>query len=470
ISIGETWKCSSCGKEVPNGSEDRPKKKCKGCGANRSDNNSYGIVVGFGQLKDDDEDDDIASTPQILVKLLDHNTIQVACCRDSFLALTKQGEVYSWKSDDEWNIAPVRMAGLEGAIITHIEVGTLHFIALSSEGNIYIWGVYDHCDAGSGKTVRHIAENDDDDPNFPVQLLYEPKQKAKSISSGSDFCAALLDDNTMVTWGIGTEGQMARDVPKFKEASDEAIEDMLYPKPPLWDDGMPRKVLSLACGYNHLLVVVENHEVYSSGVNNRGQLGHGDLIGRQSLTKINALKGIAQVAAGRGFSYFVDQTGRKVSACGTGHHGQLGLPVIPGMNPSSYDRKLPIRVPLIYKNSIEEDEPIVEEEQPFIKQISCGMDHVLAITSNGDTYSWGKGNDGKCGQGILEGVIWRPKKLESNPFKKFLHVSAGFHSSLGVAMVDEEVLSLTKNVSKYIHKHNPRKIAEIAPILKSILE
>ena len=324
---------------------------------------------------------------------------------------------------------------------------------------IFIFG------ARNGKTLRHIA-NDDDDPNLPVQLLYEPKQKAKSISSGCDFCAALLDDNTIVTWGIGTEGQMARDVPKFEDASVEAIEDMLCPKSPLWDDGMPRKVLSLACGYDHLLVVVENHEVYSSGVNNYGQLGHGDVNGRQSLTKINALKGIAQVAAGRGFSYFVDQTGRKISACGLGRHGQLGLPVLPGRDPSSLDRKLPIRVPLIY----EEEQPIVEEQQPLVKQISCGIDHVLLVTSNGDIYSWGNGKEGKCGHGIPEEVFWRPKKLESNPFKKYLHVSAGFRSSLGVAMVDDEVLSLTKNVSKYIHKHNPRKIAEIAPILKSILE
>ena len=477
---GESWTCPSCYKPVPNGPEHEPTKRCTNLpchGRKDCSNNGYGNVVGFGELQDSDDN---VYAPQILVKLLEHNVRQFACGDSGeILALTRQGEVLSWNADDEWEDFPVRKEGLE-AFTTHIEAGAHHFIALSSVGNIYVWGEYFHND--SGKSFRHIPLSSADDneerdgsTNWPVQLVYEPKKKAKSISSGLDFCAVHLEDNTMLTFGIGIEGQMARPVPGLENASIEALNaDHLYPKPPLWENGMPRKVLSRACGYDHLLVVAENQEVYSSGVNNYGQLGHGDVTAKHELTKINSLVGqdIAQVAAGDSFSYFVDQTGRKISACGKGCNGQLGLPLLQGSNPmvpSSSARKLPCRVPLIY-NSIEEDQQIVEEAQPIAKQISCGKDHVQLLTSSGELYSWGNNKTGKCGHGKSETVVWRPKKLELKYINEFLHVSAGRYSSLGVAMVDEEFLSLTKHAASFVRKRNPEKIARVAPMLASIVE
>jgi alpha-tubulin suppressor-like RCC1 family protein len=59
-------------------------------------------------------------------------------------------------------------------------------------------------------------------------------------------------------------------------------EHFLTPKPPIWSFGSPqKKVINVACGSYHLLAVAREPDdaklrVYSSGINNYGQLGQGD--------------------------------------------------------------------------------------------------------------------------------------------------------------------------------------------------
>jgi hypothetical protein len=63
---------------------------------------------------------------------------------------------------------------------------------------------------------------------------------------------------------------------------DLVLREWLTPRPPTWADGAPRKVQAVACGANHLLVIAiagqdcATTSVYSCGLNNYGQLGHGD--------------------------------------------------------------------------------------------------------------------------------------------------------------------------------------------------
>ena len=75
----------------------------------------------------------------------------------------------------------------------------------------------------------------------------------------------------------------------------------LVPKPVLWDDIPPsldykRNVLNVACGGFHLLVIANDvqsgngeeggNAIYSSGLNNYGQLGLGDRKNRDKLIRV----------------------------------------------------------------------------------------------------------------------------------------------------------------------------------------
>ena len=90
---------------------------------------------------------------------------------------------------------------------------------------------------------------------------------------------------------------------------------------------------------------------------------------------------------------------------------------------------------------------IVEEDQPEIVQISCGSTHALALTKNGDAYSWGFGTMGACGQGKDEADVLMPKKLEAKMKKsqgaastyKIEYVSGGGQHS--AALVTSSSLS-----------------------------
>ena len=499
-------------------------------------NRNYGDIVVFG----DGQSNQLgmgygiteSRTPRVLVNLRNLPITMLACGGLHSLALTNDGRVYSWGCNDEGSLGwetteekddgalpdmvtgfhpsihgPNRTSRNEGnngatssssssstvvattvgssnhhpredVFIELIAAGNTQSFALSSTGDVYMFGAYKDGEVGK---FRHMPPEDDtrtltgykdmstleedEDPKFyhpprgsqdwPLHLVNMPP-KVKDISAGETVNAALCEDGTLVTWGLGTHGELARPVPKLdkKTSMDVITGEFLTPKPPLWDGPqlLDRKVISMSCGAHHLLVVtIENgeHNVYSSGVNNYGQLGHGDTETRSVLTKIQDLVGmdITKVSAGEHFSCFVDSTGREVYSCGRGDYGQLGITL--ESPKEGYFETRPCRVPIVYEPDLEDDddpkvncitvEDIVEEDQPIIKQISCGDRHVLVLTEGGDAYSWGFGECGACGQGKSDDDVFRPKKLEKKIVKtqgasnyKFQYVSGGGQHSAAI--------------------------------------
>ena len=259
------------------------------------------------------------------------------------LALTEGGRVFSWGCNDEgslgWKISEEKEDGAlpsdvggfypsqygpngttkkmldgdgrivpfkrrEEANITQIAAGDTQSLALSTDGDVYMWGTYKD---NEGRKFRNMPPKDDerlatgnkdmtkleedDDPewfnpprgnqDWPMHLVEIPG-KAKDISAGGSFNAALLEDDTIVTWGVDQAG-LSRPVSNLdKKTPMEVVrKEFLKPKPPIWEQpALRRTVAALSCGGCHLLVVSRERgglSVYSSGVNNYGQLGHGDL-------------------------------------------------------------------------------------------------------------------------------------------------------------------------------------------------
>ncbi|KAL3777702.1 hypothetical protein ACHAW5_010340 [Stephanodiscus triporus] len=348
----------------------------------------------------------------------------------------------------------------EAVVITQVAAGETQSLALSSSGDVYAWGTYKDSE---GRNFRCLPPPDDTRPStghkdmsnleededpmwhvpprgrqdWPCHLTDMPG-KAKDLSAGASFNAALMDDDTIVTWGVGTCGELARPVPVLDKATpnDVVVRDFLTPRPPVWEAGTTmsakRSVTAVSCGGYHLLVVARDatsaggdRVVYTSGLNQYGQLGHGDADRREVLTRVRSLDGrnIAKVEGGMHFSCFVDGAGRGLYACGRGDYGQLGITL--ELPDEGYYESLPVRVPLVHDipssssssssnrrvNCIDAGS-IVEEDQPIIEQVSCGSTHVLVLTRGGDAYSWGFGECGACGQGKSEEDVLRPRMIE----------------------------------------------------------
>jgi len=354
---------------------------------------------------------------------------------------------------DEKNGEIIPFLKRKEAQIVQVEAGGSHSLALSSTGDVYMWGSYVD---EEGRKFRNLPPKDDlrkqtgfkdmesleedDDPsnyipprgpqNWPMHLWQLP-QRVKDISAGANTNAAVLEDGSIVTWGVdGSSGNLGRPVPKFNKNTEKQVieQEFLMPKPVVWaGPTWKRTVLKVSCGGYHLLVVTRDARnglaVYSCGLNQYGQLGHGDKENRYSLTKVTHFEGhqITKVEGGTHHSYFVDVTGKKLYSCGRGDYGQLGITL--GQPQEGYLEWLPVRVPLVYEprpgsvanpkeNCIIEAD-IKEDHQPEIEQISAGESHGLVLTKSGDVYSWGFGEMGACGQGKSDEDVYRPKKLES---------------------------------------------------------
>jgi regulator of chromosome condensation len=464
----------------------------------------YGDVVVFGngecgQLGCGEAVDE-SRVPRILVGLRGAKIDMIACGGLHSLALMEDGTVYSWGCNDEGSLgwrtsdeeggnngySPNKVLGFvpsaygpngrtedlteedgstvvpfskrREAVISQVAAGETQSVALSSAGDVYVWGTYKDTE---GRKFRSVPPPDDDrtptgykdmtmleeddepkwyhpprgNQDWPCHITSIPG-RAKDVSAGAAYNAALLEDGTIVTWGLGQIGELARPVPVLdkKTSNDVIITDFLTPKQPAWDvpkinPKMKRTVVTMSCGGYHLLVVTKEGdgdlEVYSSGLNNYGQLGHGDIDNRNVLTKIQSLSGkdITKVDGGMHFSCFIDKTSKELYACGRGDYGTLGC-TLEQPDPG-YMVNLPIRVPLVHEPDAQAIadrninrkenciivEDIIEADQPEIKQISCGSTHVLVLTEDGDAYSWGFGESGACGQGRSDQDVFRPTRL-----------------------------------------------------------
>jgi len=432
-----------------------------------------------------------ARRPKILMGLRGNPINMLASGGLHTLALQDDGKVYSWGCNDEGSLGwlageenddgalPSVITGFhpsqygpngvtkdlldangaiipfekrKEAIITQVAAGETQSLALSSKGDVYFWGANKDNEGRGFRNMppaddkRILTGNkdmdkleDDDNPEYfkpprgnqdwPLHLT-EFTKRAKDISAGGSFNAALLEDDTLVTWGVGECGELARPVPTLsKKTPMEVIKSKyLRPQEPIWEQPtIKRAVVNMSCGGYHILVMSRERggiHVYSSGLNQYGQLGLEDKLSKKELTKIQYFERegieIRKIEGGLQFSCFVDKTGKELYTCGRGDYGQLGNTL--EQPDAGYGDAIPHRTPIIYKTKGMADNPkeysikaedIIEEDQPEIEQVSCGSTHVLVLTKGGDAYSWGYGTMGACGQGKEDGDVLQPKKLEA---------------------------------------------------------
>ncbi|CAB3366826.1 Hypothetical predicted protein [Cloeon dipterum] len=131
----------------------------------------------------------------------------IACEGYASLAALSTGEVFAWgfnkhnilaltSNDAESQDVPGKVAGLEGVLISRIECGSYHALALSTNGKIYAWGDSKFGQAGNGST----------DPVTIATLVSSALERVEDFAaSGSSDehspCVALTESNQVYMWG-----------------------------------------------------------------------------------------------------------------------------------------------------------------------------------------------------------------------------------------------------------------------------
>lgn len=143
-------------------------------------------------------------------------------------------------------------------------------------------------------------------------------------------------------------------------------------------------VKTFSCGNNHLLIL-RNDILYGCGSNGYGQLGLGDHIHHNVLTKIN-IKNVLLIECGSEFSYVLTRDG--LFSCGDNEYGQLGTEVL-----------------LTYCDDFTRASHYIGDDiiAVFTKidihnviTLSCGGEHILIITNDG-LYGCGSNKFGQLG-------------------------------------------------------------------------
>ncbi|XP_062276631.1 probable E3 ubiquitin-protein ligase HERC4 [Scomber scombrus] len=204
-------------------------------------------------------------TPRPLEVLCNIPVSQVACGSQHSVALTKDGQVYTWGQDSRGQLglgrrklganSPQHLRSLSSIPLVQIAAGGEQSFALSVSGGVFSWGRNDCGQLGLGDTTdRHT-------PN-PVHSL--DMKKTIHISCGKDHTAILTKDGEVFTFGCGQYGQLGHN----------SFSDELCPR--LVAEPQGSKVIKIACGRHHTLVMTDSKKVYSFGCGEQGQLGHGE--------------------------------------------------------------------------------------------------------------------------------------------------------------------------------------------------
>lgn len=205
--------------------------------------------------------------------------------------------------------------------------------------------------------------------------LYLPTSSGviNDIGCGYGFtmvaCQADGTDHTVLAFGLNTHSQIGYHAPR----PGYPLEIIATPSPVY----LPTKgkVIKVACGRSHSLLLDNKGEVFSLGNNSLGQCGRPideDEIYHGS-KRIHSLRGdlpsnIIKLECGQDHSMFLAEDG-KLFSCGWGADGQTGL--------GHYDNQIK---PCQVKGDL---------DGAKIVKVSCYADTVLALDDEGNVYGWG---------------------------------------------------------------------------------
>ncbi|XP_010355202.2 probable E3 ubiquitin-protein ligase HERC3 [Rhinopithecus roxellana] len=174
-----------------------------------------------------------------------------------------------------------------------------------------------------------------------------------------------------------------------------------------------RSVKEVACGGNHSVFLLEDGEVYTCGLNTKGQLGHEREGNKPEQIGALADQHIIHVACGESHSLALSDRGQLFS-WGAGSDGQLGL--------------------MTTEDSVAVPRLIQKLNQQTILQVSCGNWHCLALAADGQFFTWGKNSHGQLGLGKEVPSQASPQRVRSLEGIPLAQVAAGGAHSFALSL------------------------------------
>lgn len=315
------------------------------------------------------------------------------------------------------------------------------FVVKSDDGGISLFGTGINTDSQIGFNKHRGVTNK------PIEILiypapiYLPKTstdedvQAVKAATGRAHTVVLSDDGAVFTLGNNAYGQCARAVIEDEEYFGSELVHRLEPE--IFDN---QRVVDIVCGQDHSIFIAESGAVYSCGWGSDGQtgLGHfnnhhrpervqgdikdekivkvsskGDCVlalndkgevfgwGNSEYGQISQVDGVQQINVPSHLKYF-DGIGKVVDIAAGGSFcavlndsGDMfvwGFGLL-GLGPEVDYCKKPTLIP-----------PTLFGRNPFnpenrVTSINCGLNHLAAINTDNDLFTWGRNKFGCLGLG-----------------------------------------------------------------------
>ena len=226
------------------------------------------------------------------------------------------------------------------------------------------------------------------------------------VSAGKNHSLALGSDGNLYTWGYNRNGQLGR---KLAILADNRPGMVTIP------GNAHHTFVSVSAAGAYCLAIDKDGNLYSWGDNQDGQLGRdtgGASTDQPGQVKAPAGVKFTQAIAGNGFSMAFGSDGNLYS-WGDNEYGELG-------RPTDADSNVPVGVA---------GKPADAKPGFTWTQASAGMNHTLALGSDGKLYSWGSNDYDQLGRDIGSSSTSQPDQVETPAGVTFTQAVAGvFHS------------------------------------------
>ena len=300
--------------------------------------------------------------------------VSVAAGSEHALALATDGSLYGWGSNWQGMIGdgtrtsrpiPVLVptgVPMSGDSVVAISAGSYHSIALTAGGDVFTWG-----SGGSGS----LGNGGRSGANTPTAVITSNLPEGAvfySIAAGSNNSLAITSNGELYSWGYNGDGQLGIGLPPLVQPTPLAVSTSSLP--------VGTTFSAIAVGYDHSLALSFDGLLYAWGANDEGQLGDGTqslsaVVLPVSTSSFPVGTTFSQIVAGKQYSMALSSEG-VVYAWGDNYWGQLG-------DGTSVDSYLPVRV----------STSGMPDPTTTFSSIAVGWYHSLALTANGQLFTWG---------------------------------------------------------------------------------
>ncbi|KAF4520878.1 hypothetical protein B566_EDAN007059 [Ephemera danica] len=232
--------------------------------------------------------------PKMIEALRSKRIRDIACGSSHSAAITSNGELFTWglgeygrlgHGDTTTQLKPRRVKALAGKHVRQVACGSrdAQTLALTDIGMVYSWG-----DGDFGKLGRGGSEG----CSLPQNVDRLNGLGVCQIECGAQFSLALTKSGQVWTWGKG-------DYYRLGHGTDQHVR-----KPSIVEGLRNKRIVHVAVGALHCLAVSDSGQVYAWGDNDHGQQGNNTTSVNRKPSMVQGVEGcrINKVACGSSHS------------------------------------------------------------------------------------------------------------------------------------------------------------------------